>query len=133
MLYRNISWIIGLFMGLTSFIAPPKFAPVIETKRWVISENSNLSVNGTTNINKFACDIPAYGQTDTITLAKGKNDIVLSGNIGLKIQSFDCHNSMMTHDLRKTLKESVYPLLHINFLSLSNLPRVCRYRNSRRA
>ncbi|MGZ3872134.1 MAG: YceI family protein [Mucilaginibacter sp.] len=94
-----------------------------ESKKWVISENSSLCVNGSTNINKFACDIPAYDQTDTLTLkVKTDKEIILSGNVGLKVQSFDCHNSMMTKDLRKTLKEPRYPLLHIGFLSLSKLP-----------
>ncbi|MCC8424912.1 YceI family protein [Mucilaginibacter sp. UR6-11] len=103
-----------------------RLIPAAETKKWVISETSNLSVNGTTNINKFTCDIPNYGKTDTLTLIKGKNDkdLVLSGSVELKIQSFDCHNSMMTHDLRKTLKASTFPVLKINFLSLSKLPNL---------
>jgi hypothetical protein len=88
----------------------------------VINERSTLSVNGTTNINKFSCDILAYDKTDTLTISKSDNEIVLSGNIGLSIKSFDCHNSIMTHDLRKTLKEDQYPMLHINFLSLNKLP-----------
>ncbi len=28
----------------------------------------------------------------------------------------------MTHDLRKTLKDATFPILHITFLSLSRLP-----------
>jgi hypothetical protein len=120
---KNIFWILLLFISLTSFVLP-RHAPVInETKKWVISENSNLCVNGTTNINKFACEIPAYDQTDTLYLkTKSDKEITLSGNMGLKVQSFDCHNSIMTHDLRKTLKEPQFPLLHINFLTLSKLP-----------
>jgi len=93
-------------------------------KKWVISENSSLSVNGSTNINTFACDIPACDQTDTITLSKSNKDIVLSGKIGLKIQSFDCHNGIMTRDLRSTLKEKQFPRLYITFLSLSELPEL---------
>lgn len=95
-----------------------------ERTRWVISESSSLSVNGSTNINKFSCEIPTYDQTDTLTMIKGKSEIVLTGDIGLKIQSFDCHNSMMTRDLRKTLKEKQFPRLHIHFLSLSEFPQL---------
>jgi len=120
---KNIFWILLLFISLTSFVLPRRTTVINETRKWVISENSNLCVNGTTNINKFACDIPAYDQTDTLYLkTKSDKEITLSGNMGLKVQSFDCHNSIMTHDLRKTLKESQFPLLHISFLTLSKLP-----------
>lgn len=93
-------------------------------KRWVVRENSNLSVNGSTNVNKFSCVIPAYGQVDTITINKGKDEkgIVLSGSIDLKVNNFDCHNSGMTKQLQKTLNEKQFPLLHIRFLSLDRLP-----------
>jgi hypothetical protein len=122
--YKNIllPWL--LFVSLTSFVLPGHLNSAAETKKWVISESSTLCVNGTTNINKFSCEILAYDKTDTLTINKNKSDnaIVLSGNIGLSIKSFDCHNSIMTHDLRKTLKEDQYPMLHISFLSLNKLP-----------
>lgn len=114
MLYRNI---LGMIVVLIAGFAKP-----VETKRWLISESSSLSVNGTTNINKFTCDIPAYDQTDTLIITKGNKEIILSGDIRLRIQRFDCHNSVMTHDLRKTLKEKEFPRLHIRFLSLSEFP-----------
>jgi hypothetical protein len=112
MLYKNILWISLLFF------------PSAEKTKWEISENSSLSVNGTTNINKFSCDIPAYDQTDTLTLSKEITGVKLTGNIGLKIESFDCHNNMMTKDLRKTLKATIFPRLYIHFLSLSELPQL---------
>jgi hypothetical protein len=90
--------------------------------KWIISEHSSLCVNGSTNINKFACDIPEYGHTDTLTLKSHDQGITLSGDVALKVRSFDCHNTMMTKDLRKTLKEPQFPVLHIRFLSLSILP-----------
>jgi hypothetical protein len=111
MFYRNI-----LLIVLLSF-------PSTERTKWVISENSSLSVNGSTNINKFSCEIPTYDQADTMTLVRGK-EVSLTGQIGLKIESFDCHNSMMTKDLRKTLKEKQFPRLYIHFLSLSAFPEL---------
>ena len=98
----------------------------IALKRWIVNENSSLSVNGSTNINKFSCVIPAYGRIDTITLNKSKDEkgIVLSGSIDLKVNSFDCHNSGMTKQLQKTLNEKQFPLLHIRFLSLDRLPAI---------
>jgi len=93
-------------------------------ERWVISENSSLMVNGSTNVNKFACEIPAYDQSDTLTVSKNGRAAVLSGCVGLNIASFDCHNTMMTRDLRKTLKQKEYPRLYIQFLSLSEISDV---------
>jgi len=95
-----------------------------DTKRWVVSQNSSLSVSGSTNINKFSCVIPSYDQADTLTVNENNNagTVILSGMIDLSINSFDCHNSGMTKQLQKTLNEKQFPMLHIRFLSLNNLP-----------
>jgi hypothetical protein len=95
----------------------------LQTK-WLISESSSLSVNGSTNVNKFSCDIPNCDEADTLTVWKGDKGIVLTGSINPATLSFDCHKAMMTHDLRKTLKAKKYPRLHIRFLSLSELPQL---------
>jgi YceI-like protein len=121
MLYKNMLCIMLVLFSNTGFSTHhTEFA----LKKWVVKENSSLSVNGSTNINKFSCVIPAYGQVDTITISKGKDEkgIVLSGSIDLKVNSFDCHNSGMTKQLQKTLGQKQFPLLHIRFLSLDHLP-----------
>jgi hypothetical protein len=94
--------------------------------KWVISENSTLSVNGSTNINNFACDIPSYDRIDTLDILKrkGLKDITLTGSVSLNVKSFDCHNPIMTSDLRKTLNVKQYPALNISFLSLNDLPEI---------
>jgi hypothetical protein len=46
------------------------------------------------------------------------------------VQSFDCHNSMMTHDLRKTLKEKEFPRLYIRFLTLKEFPELSAHPSS---
>jgi len=118
-------WLGMAFILLSGFAFPLNFTNVKAVKRWIVSENSSLCVNGTTNINKFACDIAAYDRTDTINITEKNDDkITLTGSIGLSIKSFDCHNSMMTRNLRKTLKEDQFPLLKITFLSLSKVPEL---------
>jgi len=92
--------------------------------KWLISENSSLSVNGSTNINKFSCDITSCDEADTLIVHKSKKAVTLSGSINPTVLSFDCHKAMMTHDLRKTLKAKKYPRLHIRFLTLSELPEL---------
>ena len=123
MRYKYILWICPLFIALTSFVNP-YWGGWAGVKKWVVNENSSLSVNGSTNINKFTCEIPAYDKTDTLAIGRSKSDkeIALSGEISLNVKSFDCHNSIMTHDLRKTLKEDQFPALRISFLSLNKLP-----------
>jgi hypothetical protein len=92
--------------------------------KWLISENSSLSVNGSTNVNKFSCNIPDCDQPDTLIVWKTGKGITLTGSINPAVLSFDCHKAMMTHDLRKTLKAKKYPRMQIHFLSLSELPRL---------
>lgn len=92
--------------------------------RWVVMENSSLSVNGSTNVNKFCCDILKCDQMDTLTIYKSKKEITLTGSVSLSAGSFDCHKAMMTHDLRKTLKATKFPFLQIRFLSLTGLPEL---------
>lgn len=104
---------LGVFLLL---LLPP------EKEQWLVTGSSSLTVNGSTNINKFSCEIPAYGQADTLTLTRNGKGAVLTGTIGLKVQGFDCHNSLMTRDLRKTLKQQQFPQLYIQFLSLSEIP-----------
>ena len=108
------------------------FEKTSETRHWLVTENSNLRVNGSTNINTFSCQIPAYNNTDTLIIVrnKGTNVIILKGCISLSVQSFDCKNPIMTHDLRKTLKAEQYPLLHIYFLSLDKLPELSNHPES---
>jgi hypothetical protein len=107
---------IALIIGLTLM----SFAAKSQTK-WLISETSSLSVKGSTNVNKFTCDIPNCDQ-DTLTIWKSDTGIKMSGSINPTVLSFDCHKAMMTRDLRKTLEAKKYPKLHIRFLSLSQLP-----------
>jgi len=124
MKYKNSLWIVAVFLSASSFVLSSKSGSVVPVKKWIISKNSSLTVNGSTNINKFSCVIPAYDRIDTLTVRKDKTGtgIMLSGTISLPISSFDCHNSGMTKQLRKTLNEKQFPVLRIRFLSLNKMP-----------
>jgi hypothetical protein len=129
---NNVFWaFLLLFPVVTAFVNTGRPTPAAiagaSQKRWVVSQNSSLSVDGSTNINTFSCVIPAYDKTDTITIkSDGANRVILSGSIGLSVNSFDCHNSGMTKQLQKTLNQKQFPELHIRFLSLSKLPEITR-------
>jgi len=94
--------------------------------KWVLSKECFLKVNGSTNINKFGCLIANYNKADTLTFYKQNTGgpIKVSGRLTLDVDAFDCHNSMMTKDLRKTLKYKEYPKLVIRFVDLSRYPDV---------
>jgi hypothetical protein len=126
MRHRNIFLIIVLLLSAIGFSMKNHVNNKSETKRWLVSQNSSLSVNGSTNINAFSCVIPAYDQVDTLTVSENNKAgvVILSGMIGLSISSFDCHNSGMTKQLQKTLKEKQFPVLFIRFLSLHKLPEL---------
>lgn len=118
-----MKWIlIGLItLTLTSFtsINKPSFG---QSSKWVITQNSSLTVNGSTNVNKFSCVILQYPKMDTVTISEDKtSNITLTGKLNIEVKNFDCSNYMMTKELRKTLNEKQFPYINIKFLSLKEV------------
>lgn len=92
---------------------------------WVVMPGSSLTVNGSTNINTFQCEITNYLQPDTMTCVRQplKGQVLpMNGKLTLDILAFDCHNKMMTNDLRKTLQAKEHPHLTIRFISINSFP-----------
>ena len=89
-------------------------------------KGGSLKVDGSTNVNKFSCVIANHAKPDTITIYRDplKETLALSGVLRLDVQSFDCHNPVMTGDLRKTLKARQFPQLSVRFLNLSKYPNL---------
>jgi len=94
------------------------------TNKWVITKGCSLKVGGSTNINKFSCVIANYCSPDTLTFYKPNTtgSLKISGCLQLDVQDFDCHNLVMTADLRKTLKAKDFPKLNIKFINLNRYP-----------
>lgn len=82
----------------------------------------SLKVDGNTNVNSFSCSISNYSKPDTILVNGNTSPVQLRGYIKLDIQNFDCHNLIMTADLRKTLKAKDFPFLTIRFISINKYP-----------
>lgn len=91
-------------------------------KKWVIQSGCSLRVDGSTNINNFSCAIGNYNTPDTIQVTNITQMVLLNGNMRLSVENFDCHNSIMTADLRKTLKSKEFPKLVIRFVSMNRYP-----------
>jgi hypothetical protein len=91
--------------------------------KWVTTSGCSLKVDGSTNINNFSCGITNYNRPDTITVTRASSQpVYLNGNVKLDVPNFDCHNPIMTADLRKTLKVKDFPQLMIFFISMSKYP-----------
>lgn len=96
--------------------------------KWIIMNGCSLKVDGSTNVNSFSCAITNYSRPDTILVSRtGTNPLPLHGIIRLDVENFDCHNPLMTADLRKTLKAKQYPRLAIRFISINKYPDAGRH------
>lgn len=123
LMYR--SWLY-ILMILLAFSFQDR--PATTVTKWVITNGCWLKVNGSTNVNKFSCVIENYSRPDTITATSIVNQAVkLTGNIQLEVKNFDCHNSIMTADLRKTLKYKEHPRLMIFFVNMNQYPERGRW------
>ena len=108
-------------MMIISWKSPSGFGKI----KWIVQNNGTLHVNGSTNINNFSCIVSDDRPFDTLTCLINKDGTVaMNGEITLDLMGFDCHNPLMTADLRKTLKAKEFPKMKIQFLSLNKYPEM---------
>ncbi len=86
---------------------------------YLVSDNSWISLSGTTSINSFTCtsagEIPrGFIMADILP---GSNAIYFSdANLDVPVTSFDCKNRMMNNDLHKSLGGNDNPTIKIKLL-----------------
>jgi hypothetical protein len=132
MFSRFLFLITILILGSSLLVSytPKWVAPVLI--KWVVQKGGSLKVDGSTNINKFTCKIADYSLPDTISVFKNNpKELILpmTGRLTLDIACFNCGNSVMTSDLRKTLKAKEFPKMFIGFVSLSKMPEANKTNN----
>lgn len=88
--------------------------------KWLVQRTSSISIAGSTNINRFCCQVNEYTGPDTISLNTGGGSLL--GSLSINIEDFNCNNRLMTGELKKTLKYKEYPQLRIIFVSLEKVP-----------
>jgi hypothetical protein len=122
MTYKNIFSVV--LIGILAFITAGTMAQAQQNPvRWVVEKNSTLRVDGKSNVNSFTCNITEYTEKDTLILSNDlSRPIRLSGDLQMNVMAFNCHSSLITKDLRKTLKSEEYPRMIIRFLSLNCMP-----------
>jgi len=119
----NVLMLALAILNLSCINSPAK----LELIKWVVQAGGEVRVNGSTNINKFECDVIGYSSSDTLIFYKSQQNnlsTAMMGSVSLNIANFDCHNGMMTSNLRKTLKMKEYPKMNIRFLSMSKFPEL---------
>lgn len=100
-------------------------APGVKVEKWVIEKNSNLRIEGQSNVNRFRCDVTAYFPADTLFFYKEQPQLfTIKGGLTIQVNNFDCHQRYITADLRKTLKANESPVLRIDLLSIGTFTGV---------
>lgn len=103
----------GIFMGFQ--------IRAQHTVQYTIVSQSQLYLEGSTNVNKFTCDyanpfmkgVLQLESTPDGRLVRFKNAI-----LGFEVERFDCHNKLMNKDLYKALKSEQHPEVKIQLLDI---------------
>lgn len=88
---------------------------------WIIDAESQLTIQGSTNVNDFICRIEYCTGTDTLQYVESNTTGELRftrSRMSVPIRSFDCGAKPISKDFWKTLKSETYPELKIDFISL---------------
>lgn len=92
--------------------------------KWAIEQQSNLIIDGRSNVNTFQCGVKEFLHTDTLVYMSYEGvqkPATLKGSVTININRFDCGHKFMTNDLRKTLKAEENPNMVIHFVSMDKI------------
>lgn len=116
LLLRNL-FIISLYASLGAYRLYPGH---LAKSKWLVQKTSTISIAGSTNVNRFCCQVNEYAGPDTITL--NPSNISFLGTLSVNVKDFNCNNRIMTGEFKKTLKYEQYPQLKIIFVNLEKMP-----------
>ncbi|NVK49001.1 MAG: YceI family protein [Cyclobacteriaceae bacterium] len=108
-----------IFVGLVIFWSGFP-SEVKEENKWIVLQESEVSILGKTNINTFECQSFRYSGNDVLTeiLFPEQKYAVWSGEVVLSSDSFDCFNRIMTKDFQETVRAEEHPEIRVRFLDL---------------
>ncbi|MEX0610093.1 MAG: YceI family protein [Balneolaceae bacterium] len=92
-----------------------------QTGKVQLSNESNLSINGKSNVNEFRCRYDHELQRDLLQYSYRYSDgsIRLEGlTLSLEVDEFDCGRKGINRDFRNTLLYEKYPFIHITLNEL---------------
>jgi len=90
-------------------------------KRWAVDSNSSLNIEGRSNVSSFVCEVTKYLEADTLQYVNNETTrqfVFTNSSLTIDIYDFDCHQRIITSDLRKTLKAGQNRFLKIHFISV---------------
>lgn len=91
----------------------------------LVSSESSLEINGSTNLNTFNCTLNFEAIDAIVTTNYFKNGNKINfRNTALKLENncFDCGNRMMNKDFRKMLNSDVYPYVTLELQEIAVNP-----------
>lgn len=97
------------------------------TTSWQVEKSSYLRINGATNINRFHCtyNSPTLSDTLSVNLTYDETTIFfINKELAVPVAFFDCQNSFITSDFRKTLKAEEHPNIELTFKSIRLTPEL---------
>jgi hypothetical protein len=115
----------ALLMVLAITLVTQQVASQTLVHRLIVQPSSTLSIEGTTNINSYECNIIRYVGNDTLVLHEGARNIrpvFVKGAVELDATSCDCGVPLMTSDFRKAINSKEYPSIIIDFISFERMP-----------
>lgn len=122
----------ALFFAVV-FIVASSFAALDDSPvlihRLIVLPDSQLTIDGRTNVNPFSCAIPKYIGKDTLVLQESGGSakpVFVKGSVSLDASSFDCGMAMMTSDFCKTIRSQTYPAIVIEFILFEHAPTYSR-------
>jgi hypothetical protein len=89
-----------------------------------ITDKSEVSIKGKSNINSFECKYDSdFIENDLqISIVRNNNKILLEGaKIAIKSTGFDCAHKMITRDFKTILKAEEYPHIVINVKEVNTI------------
>lgn len=104
-------------IGIISVIILLSFGFSKNQTKVKITNKSEVSIKGKSNINSFECKYDSdFIENDLqISIARNNNKILLEGaKIAIKSTGFDCAHKMITRDFKAILKAEEYPHIVIN-------------------
>ncbi|RAI94876.1 YceI family protein [Algoriphagus yeomjeoni] len=96
--------------------------PKEEVINWKITSDSLLEILGTTNVSKFQCENYSNSGAEYLTQRITANHGEVgqwNGEVLITSTNFDCNNSLLTRDFKKTIEVDQYPTIKVKFLSLT--------------
>jgi hypothetical protein len=95
--------------------------------RFVVQPQSEIVIDGTTNVNTYQCSLKVPGFSDTLVLVQKSDSLqpeFIKGNIRVKASDFDCVKKVISDDFKKTVHAEKYPHISITFLNFAWMPRL---------